>query len=118
MATSLSSGDLSLLVQVTDEVMKHRIKASAEMNDGRGDQLINILISSASVPEDLIGVDDSSPEGPRFKSYPQHQSGRAFESVSHELIFRQISPLGDPATQSMTSSSHEKMPVHTDAGFE
>jgi hypothetical protein len=30
MATSLSSGDLSLLVQVTDEVMKHRIKASAE----------------------------------------------------------------------------------------
>jgi hypothetical protein len=28
--------------------------------------------------------------------------------VNHELIFRQISPLGDPATQSMTSSSHEK----------
>ena len=27
---------------------------------------------------------------------------------SHELIFRQISPLGNPATQSMTSSSHEK----------
>ena len=32
----------------------------------------------------------------------------ASESVNHELIFRQISPLGDPATQSMTSSSHEK----------
>jgi hypothetical protein len=28
--------------------------------------------------------------------------------VNHELIFRQISPLGDPATQSMTSSSHGK----------
>jgi hypothetical protein len=40
--------------------------------------------------------------------------------VNHELIFRQISPLGDPATQSMTSSSHEKcgcieMPNSTDA---
>jgi hypothetical protein len=34
--------------------------------------------------------------------------GRASESVNHELIFRQISPLGHPATQSMTSSSHEK----------
>ena len=28
--------------------------------------------------------------------------------MNHELIFRQISPLGDPSTQSMTSSSHEK----------
>jgi hypothetical protein len=28
--------------------------------------------------------------------------------VNHELIFRQISPLGAPATQSMTPSSHEK----------
>ena len=28
--------------------------------------------------------------------------------MNHELIFRQISPLGYPATQSMTSSSHEK----------
>ena len=28
--------------------------------------------------------------------------------MNHTLIFRQISPLGDPATQSMTSSSHEK----------
>jgi hypothetical protein len=28
--------------------------------------------------------------------------------VNHELIFRQISSLGDPSTQSMTSSSHEK----------
>jgi hypothetical protein len=28
--------------------------------------------------------------------------------VNHELIFRQISSLGDPATQSMTSASHEK----------
>ena len=36
-----------------------------------------------------------------------HPSGRAPESVNHELIFRQISPLGDPATQSMTFSSHE-----------
>ena len=34
--------------------------------------------------------------------------GQASESVNHELIFRQISPLGDPATQSMTSASHEK----------
>jgi hypothetical protein len=31
------------------------------MNDGRGDQLINILISSASVPEDLIGVGEQEP---------------------------------------------------------
>ena len=38
----------------------------------------------------------------------QHQSGRVPESVNHELIFRQISPLVAPATQSMTSSSHEK----------
>ena len=38
----------------------------------------------------------------------QHQSGRESESVNPELIFRQISPLGDPATQSMTSSSHEE----------
>jgi hypothetical protein len=28
--------------------------------------------------------------------------------VNHELIFWQISPLGDPATQSMTSSLPEK----------
>jgi hypothetical protein len=28
--------------------------------------------------------------------------------VNHELIFPQISPLGAPATQSMTVSSHEK----------
>ena len=28
--------------------------------------------------------------------------------VNHELIFRQISPLGVPATQSMTAASHEK----------
>jgi hypothetical protein len=38
----------------------------------------------------------------------QLQPGRAPESVNHELIFRQISPLGDPTTQSMTPSSHEK----------
>jgi hypothetical protein len=30
------------------------------------------------------------------------------ESVNHALIFRQISPLGDPATQSMMSSLPEK----------
>ena len=30
------------------------------------------------------------------------------ESGNHELIFRQISPLGDLATQSMTPSSYEK----------
>jgi hypothetical protein len=35
-------------------------------------------------------------------------NGQASESVNHELIFRQISPLVDPATQSMTSSLHEK----------
>jgi hypothetical protein len=34
--------------------------------------------------------------------------GRAPESVNHELIFRQISSLGAPATQSMRTSSHEK----------
>ena len=28
--------------------------------------------------------------------------------MNHALIFRQISPLGDPATQSMTALSHEK----------
>jgi hypothetical protein len=28
--------------------------------------------------------------------------------VNHELILQQISPLGDPSTQSMTSLSHEK----------
>jgi hypothetical protein len=28
--------------------------------------------------------------------------------VNHELILRKISPLGEPATRSMTSSSHEK----------
>jgi hypothetical protein len=28
--------------------------------------------------------------------------------VNQELIFQQISPLGDPATQSMTSPSREK----------
>jgi hypothetical protein len=38
----------------------------------------------------------------------QFQPGRAPESVNRELIFRQISPLGDPSTQSMTTSSHEK----------
>jgi hypothetical protein len=38
----------------------------------------------------------------------QRPSGRAPESVNHELIFQQISQLGDPSTQSMTSSSHEK----------
>jgi len=36
------------------------------------------------------------------------QSGGAPESVNHELIFRQISPLAAPATRSKTSSSHEK----------
>jgi hypothetical protein len=35
------------------------------------------------------------------------QLGRALDSVNRELIFRQISPLGDPGTQSMTTSSHE-----------
>src|SRR3977135_2778001 len=38
----------------------------------------------------------------------QTMAVRAPESMNHELIFRQISPLGDPSTQSMTSSSHEK----------
>jgi len=38
----------------------------------------------------------------------RYQTGRVLESVNHELIFRQISPLAEPATQSMTSSSHEK----------
>ena len=41
--------------------------------------------------------------------------------MNHELIFRQISPLGDPATQSMTSASHEEsgctqMPNSNDVG--
>jgi hypothetical protein len=43
--------------------------------------------------------------------------GRASESVNQELIFRQISPLDDPGTQSITSASHEKA-VHADAKFE
>jgi hypothetical protein len=34
--------------------------------------------------------------------------GQAPESVNHELIFRQISPIGEPANQSMRISSHEK----------
>jgi hypothetical protein len=38
----------------------------------------------------------------------QLQPGRVPESVNRELIFRQISPLGDPTTQSMAPSSHEK----------
>jgi hypothetical protein len=43
----------------------------------------------------------------------------ASESVNHELIFWQISPLGNSATQSMTSSSREKcgctqMPISND----
>ena len=42
------------------------------------------------------------------------------ESVNHELIFRQISPLAEAATQSMTPSSYEKsgctlMPNSNDA---
>jgi hypothetical protein len=46
--------------------------------------------------------------------------GEAPESVNHELIFRQISPLAEPATQSMTPSSYEKsgctlMPNSNDA---
>jgi hypothetical protein len=34
--------------------------------------------------------------------------GQGAEPVNHELISRQISLLGDAATQSMTSSSHEE----------
>ena len=52
-----------------------------------------------------------SPDQERIAGGPnrhRHQSGRASESVNHELTFRQISPLGAPATQSMTFSSHEK----------
>jgi hypothetical protein len=44
-------------------------------------------------------------------------SGRAPDSVNHELIVWQISPLGNAATQSMTSSSHERSGC-TDAKFE
>src|SRR5260221_12743827 len=57
---------------------------------------------------------DSVHMGRRIRSESQRSKptptpiGRASESVNHELIFRQISPLGDPSTQSMTSSSHEK----------
>lgn len=43
--------------------------------------------------------------------------GLAPESVNHELIFQQISPLAEPWTQSMTPSSYEKR-VRTDAKFE
>ena len=38
----------------------------------------------------------------------QLHPGRAPESVNRKLIFRQISPLGDPTNHSMTPSSHEK----------
>jgi hypothetical protein len=49
-------------VQVADEVMKHQINAAAKnANDGRGSQLSSILISSASVPEDLICVGEQEP---------------------------------------------------------
>ena len=44
----------------------------------------------------------------RGQNRHQRPSGRAPESVNPELISWQISPLGDPSTQSMTSSSHEK----------
>jgi hypothetical protein len=43
--------------------------------------------------------------------------GLASESVNHELIFQQISPLAESSTQSMTPSSYEKR-VRTDAKFE
>jgi hypothetical protein len=58
---------------------------------------------------------DSVHIGRRIKSESQaaqtdtHTNrGRESESVNHALIFQQISPLGDPATQSMTALSHEK----------
>ena len=58
---------------------------------------------------DSVRWDAPDQEGiARGQNRHQRQSGRAPESVNHELIFRQISPLGDPSTQSMTSSSHEK----------
>src|SRR5882757_10273119 len=58
---------------------------------------------------------DGTPDQERIargQNRHQRQSGRAPESVNHELIFLQISPLGDPATQSMTSSSHENAGAH------
>jgi hypothetical protein len=54
---------------------------------------------------------DGTPDQERIargQNRHQRQSGRVPESVNHELIFRQISPLGDLATQSMTPSSYEK----------
>jgi hypothetical protein len=68
-------------------------------------------------------VSDGTPDQERIargQNRHQRQSGRAPESVNHELIFRQISPLGDLATQSMTPSSYEKsgctlMPNSNDA---
>jgi hypothetical protein len=45
----------------------------------------------------------------------QHQSGRAPESVNRELIFWQISPLGDSVYDDFVA---RKMRVHTDAEFE
>jgi hypothetical protein len=38
----------------------------------------------------------------------RYQTGRVLESVNHELISGKFSPLGAPATQSMTPSSREK----------
>src|SRR5882757_521375 len=49
----------------------------------------------------------SGPNRTRAKPTPT-PIGQGAESVNHELIFRQISPLGDPSTQSMKSSSHGK----------
>ena len=45
---------------------------------------------------------------PRTRNLTLTSTGQAPESVNHELIFRQISPLGNAATQSMTTSSHER----------
>ena len=57
----------------------------------------------------MVASPCNQPNQERIAGGPnQYQSGRASESVNHELIFRQISPLGDPATRSMTSASHEK----------
>jgi hypothetical protein len=57
---------------------------------------------------------------PCRSSQSDWQVGLTPESVNHELIFQQISPLAEPATQSMTPSSYEKsgctlMPNSNDA---
>jgi hypothetical protein len=85
--------------------------ASAVIFDGCGRRLGRLNLPSDRDREASryrIGQRVLGSEGESHANRYQHQSGRAPESVNHELIFPQISPLRHSATQSMTSASHEK----------